>query len=67
MELKMDALSEQVMVNLISNRLDVETRKAYEIQPKADALPKWDETLHSFFNKDAIRSNQLNGGITALY
>jgi hypothetical protein len=27
-ELKMDALSEQVMVNLISNRLDVETRKA---------------------------------------
>jgi phosphopantetheine adenylyltransferase len=28
MQLKMDALSEQVMVNLISNRLDVETRKA---------------------------------------
>jgi hypothetical protein len=27
MQLKMDALSEQVMVNLISNRLDVETRK----------------------------------------
>jgi hypothetical protein len=37
MELKMD---EQVMVHLISNLLDVETRKAYEIQLKADALPK---------------------------
>jgi hypothetical protein len=29
-------LSEQFMVNLISNRFGVETRKAYEIQLKAD-------------------------------
>jgi hypothetical protein len=40
MELKMDALSKQVMVNLISNRLDVETRKACEIQLEADDLSK---------------------------
>jgi hypothetical protein len=45
MELKMIALSEQAMVNLISNRLDVETREAYEIQLKADILPKWDGML----------------------
>jgi hypothetical protein len=47
MELKMEALSEQVMVNLISNRLDVETRKSYEIQLKADVQPKkHHELLH---------------------
>jgi hypothetical protein len=43
MELKMAALSKQVMVNLISNRLDVETCKAYEIQLKADVPTKWNE------------------------
>jgi hypothetical protein len=31
MKLEIDPLSEQVMVKLISNRLDLETRKAYEI------------------------------------
>jgi BMFP domain-containing protein YqiC len=35
----------QVIVKLISNRLDLETRKAYEIQLKADDLPKWNELL----------------------
>jgi hypothetical protein len=45
MKLEIDPLSEQVMVKLISNRLDLETRKAYEIQLKADVLPKWNELL----------------------
>jgi hypothetical protein len=45
MKLEIDPLSEQVMVKLISNRIDVETRKAYEIQLKADDLPKWNELL----------------------
>jgi hypothetical protein len=43
MELKIDEVSEQFMVNLINNRFDVETRKTYEIQLKADVLPKRDE------------------------
>jgi hypothetical protein len=33
------------MVILTSNRLDVETRKAYKIQLKADVLSKWNEML----------------------
>jgi hypothetical protein len=44
-KLEIDPISEQVMVKLISNRLDLETHKAYDIQLKADVLPKWNELL----------------------
>jgi wyosine [tRNA(Phe)-imidazoG37] synthetase (radical SAM superfamily) len=44
-ELPLDALSELLLVHLVSNRLDSETRKAYEILQKPEQLPKWDEML----------------------
>jgi hypothetical protein len=66
MELKMDALFEQVMIDLISNRLNLETRKAYEIQLKPMFYQNGVK-YYSFFNKDPIRSNQEKGGIPALH
>jgi hypothetical protein len=48
-ELPLDALSELFLVHLVSNRLDSETRKAYEMLQKPEQLPKWDEML-TFLN-----------------
>jgi wyosine [tRNA(Phe)-imidazoG37] synthetase (radical SAM superfamily) len=48
-ELPLDALSELFLVHLVSNRLDGETRKAYEMLQKPEQLPKWDEML-TFLN-----------------
>jgi hypothetical protein len=48
-ELPLDTLSELFLVHLRSNRLDGETRKAYEMLQKPEQLSKWDKML-TFLN-----------------
>jgi hypothetical protein len=63
-DLPMDKLSEMVLVNLVCNRLDSETRKAYEIQIKPDVFPKWQDMLTFLNARCHILEGIENSGLT---
>jgi Protein of unknown function (DUF1759) len=43
--LPLDDLSEAMLINLLCNRLDADTRKAYELQLKVQTFPKWNDMM----------------------
>ncbi len=46
LELPLDRLSEQMVVNILVNKLDDETRKAFQVTQKSNSMSSWSEMFH---------------------